>query len=81
MYNQLIQTRITESQYDKTNPLAESLKSNGITNDTLKLMWKTVDQLIPALKSYIVKREDGKRVSWYDYMTRSKKGSSKHSFS
>ncbi|GAF17799.1 oligoendopeptidase F [Bacillus sp. JCM 19046] len=73
MYNQLIQTRIKESQYDKTNPLAKSLKSNGITNDTLKLMWKTVDQLIPALTSYIVKREDGKRVSWYDYMTRSKK--------
>lgn len=73
MYNQFIQTRLTEYRYKKVSSIHESLKVNGLSEASLQAMWNAVDLFIPKLKSYIVMRNPEESLTWHQYMSRAKK--------
>ncbi|MCH4827509.1 M3 family metallopeptidase [Planococcus halocryophilus] len=83
IYNQMVGIRLHENKIKQTDYLDESLKFNGITNQTLDAMWNAVDANMQGLSSYFNKKEEAGagKISWHELMTSSQNDSFSITFS
>ncbi|GKV65816.1 MULTISPECIES: M3 family metallopeptidase [unclassified Sporosarcina] len=72
IYNQMVGLRLHEAQIKKVNCLDESLILNGISKQTLDVVWETIDSNLHALSKYFNVKSNkatNERLDWHEFMS------------
>ncbi|WP_301109318.1 M3 family metallopeptidase [Sporosarcina sp.] len=83
IYNQMVGLRLHEAKVKGVNCLDESLKVNGISRQTLDVVWETIDAKLDALTRYFklkLHKGDNERLDWHEFMISSQNDPAKLTF-